>query len=343
MVVINDTAVRADGNIYAGSFIVFVSCLADLNQSRCLASADALGFSCDADRAAADTDFYKVCAAFGKEQKAFLVNNISGTDLDGVAVVCADIVDRQLLPFGKAFRRVDAKHVCTGIDKSRNSFGVVTGVDTGTDNVTLMRIQKLVRVLLMGFIVLAENEVEKSAVFADNGERVELVIPDNVVRFGKGRTLFGGDKLFKRRHKGADLFGLIHTADTVVTACYNADKLAVRGAVVRYGNGGVTRLFLKSQYIGERCVGGDVRIARNEAGFIRLCSCDHGCFVFYGLGAVDKGNTAAFGKSDCESVARNRLHDSRNHRNVQLDGGLFPFFVLDKRRFERNVRRNALA
>ena len=70
MVVINDTAVGADGDIDAGLLIILITCLADLDQGSCLAAADALGLTGDADGAAADTDFDEVSAALCQEEEA---------------------------------------------------------------------------------------------------------------------------------------------------------------------------------------------------------------------------------------------------------------------------------
>ena len=67
-------------------------------------------------------------------------------------------------------------------------------------------------------VVLAENEVHELALIVDDGQRVELVIPNDIVCFFKRGVLGSGDELGKRGHELTDLGRDIHAADTVVTA-----------------------------------------------------------------------------------------------------------------------------
>lgn len=59
--------------------------------------------------------------------------------------------------------------------------GVVAGVDARADEVALLVILKREGVLLVLGVVLAEDEVEQVVVFIHDGQRVELVLPDDVV------------------------------------------------------------------------------------------------------------------------------------------------------------------
>ena len=53
--------------------------------------------------------------------------------------------------------------------------------------------------------------------------------------------------------------------------------------------------------------------------------------------------SALRGKRDGERVVRHRLHDRRDHRDIQADGAvLLPLAVFDQRRFERNAVGHAL-
>ena len=59
----NDTAVRAERNVISCLFEVLVTSLSYSEYGGSLAAADTLLLTCDADRAAADTDLDEVCAA----------------------------------------------------------------------------------------------------------------------------------------------------------------------------------------------------------------------------------------------------------------------------------------
>ena len=135
----------------------------------------------------------------------------------------------------------------------------------------------------MGLIVLAEHEIAQRAVIAHNGQRIELVVPNDVVRFGEGCALLRGDKFFQRRHKRLYKRGLFHACHTVIAAGHDADQLAVRRAVVRYGNGGVTGLFFERKHIRQRRIGRDVGIRRHKARLIRLCARHHRGFIRHRL------------------------------------------------------------
>ena len=128
MVVVNDAAVGADRYVDAGSLVVFISGLAYFDESRCLAAADALGLTGDADGAAADADLDEVSACFCEEEEAFSVDDIACADLDFFAVAFTDPVDGDLLPFGEAFRGVDAEDICTCVYEERYAVRVVSGM-----------------------------------------------------------------------------------------------------------------------------------------------------------------------------------------------------------------------
>ena len=70
----------------------------------------------------------------------------------------------------------------------------------------------------MRVIIFAENKTVKAAVFIKNGKGINLIIPDNIIGFGKCDAEPGSDQLFKRRHKIGNLLAAVHTAHTVITA-----------------------------------------------------------------------------------------------------------------------------
>ena len=116
VVVVNDTAVGADGDVDAGLFVIFVAGFGHIDDSGSLSAADTFLLTGDTDGAAADADFDEVCASFSQEAEAFAVNDIACADFDGIAVFFADEIDGHFLPFGIAFGGVDAEDVCAGFD-----------------------------------------------------------------------------------------------------------------------------------------------------------------------------------------------------------------------------------
>ena len=86
-------------------------------------------------------------------------------------------------------------------------------------------------------VILAEDKVEKMALIINNRERIQLVLPDDIICLLEcciGRSC---DKLLKGRHEGRNLLILRHSADTIVTAGYNAQQLSVCGSILCDCNG----------------------------------------------------------------------------------------------------------
>ena len=81
MIIVNDTAVRADRNVDAGLFEILVTSGCNLDQSGSLTAADALLLTGDADGAAADADLDKVRAGLSEEAEALTVNDVACADL----------------------------------------------------------------------------------------------------------------------------------------------------------------------------------------------------------------------------------------------------------------------
>ena len=109
------------------------------------------------------------------------------------------------MPLGEALGRVDAQHIGAGLDQSRYALRVVARVDTRADDIALVAVKQLVGILLVAVIVLAENKIAQAAVVADDRQRVELMLPDNIVGLAEGRALGGVKELVKRGHKGRNL------------------------------------------------------------------------------------------------------------------------------------------
>ena len=157
VVVVDDAAVGANGHVDAGLLVVLVTSAADVDQRGGLATADALGLAGNADGTAADTDLDEVGTAVCQEAEALGVDDVTGTDLDVLAIVGTDPLDGALLPLAEALGGVDAQDIGAGLDEQRNALGIVAGVDTGADHVALVAVEQLVGVGLVAVVVLAED------------------------------------------------------------------------------------------------------------------------------------------------------------------------------------------
>ena len=143
MVIINDTTVGAYRNVYAGFFEVFVTSLANINQSSCLATADTFLFTGNADRTAADTNFNEVSASLSQEAEAFSIYYVACANLNAVTVVFTDPVQGDFLPCAIAFGGVNAEYVYACINQCGNTLSIVAGVDTCADDVAFFAVQQL--------------------------------------------------------------------------------------------------------------------------------------------------------------------------------------------------------
>ena len=192
-------------------------------------------------------------------------------------------------------------------------------------------------------VVLAEHHIDQVLAVVDQRERIELVLPDDVVgdlQRGIGRRR---DELVKRRHEFGNGGIGAHAADAVIAAGDDAQQLAFCGTVLGHGNGGVTGLFLQSKDISQRRVGTDVGIGLDKARLIALDASDHGRLVLDGLRAVDEGDAALRGQGNGHFVVGNRLHDRGYHRDIHGQGALFfALAIFHQRGFEAHIGRNAL-
>ena len=246
------------------------------------------------------------------------------------------------LPLGETFRRVDAQNVCASLDQSRNALCEIARVDASTNDVTLVSIEQFVRVGLVLLVVLAEYHVHKVVVVVNDGQRVQLVVPNNVVGFLQRGACGANDELFTGSHELGYGRIEIHAGKTIVAAGNDAQQLALALTVFGNGHGGVTALFLQRNNIAKRCVGGEVRIAAHETSLVVLYTANHCCLVFDGLGTVDERNAALLSQSYSHTVVGNGLHDCRNHGDRKLQSRLFTLLVSYKRSGKVNLFGDAL-
>ena len=171
----------------------------------------------------------------------------------------------------------------------------------------------------MAVVVLAEDDAHEVVVVVDDGQGVELVVPDDVVGDLEADVLVAHDELLTRGHELGDLLLVVIAAGTIVTAGDDTQELALGGAVVGDRHGGVTGLVLELDDLLHGHVGGQRGIGLDEAGLVILDGLNHGGLGLGGLGTVDEGQAALGSERDTHVDARDGLHDGGNHGDVQGD------------------------
>ena len=194
----------------------------------------------------------------------------------------------------------------------------------------------------MSLIVLAENERHQIPLFGDNGQSVQLIVPNNVVGFLQGGTFRCGDQLLRRSHKVLYLSGGLHAADTVITTSHQTQQLTGTGSVIGDRHGSVTGTLLHVQHIGQSILQTQVRVTDHKTRLIIFDLTDHLGLFLNGLRNKDKCNTALLGQTDTHLFAGNGLHHSGNHRNIHGQGAFLTLLILDHRGLQRNIGRNTL-
>ena len=193
----------------------------------------------------------------------------------------------------------------------------------------------------MSCIVFTEYHVQQTAIIVNDGQSVQLLFPNDVVSLLQSGVLASYDHLVNGGHEIANLGSAVHAAGTIVTAGNNALQLAVYSAVAGYSHGGVTGALLQSQDISQGAVRTNVRIAANKACTMSLNTSNHSCLILNGLGAIDEGNAALFGQSNCQLFAGNSLHDCGNHGDIHGDSRFFAFFEFYERSAQIYIGGNA--
>ena len=184
----------------------------------------------------------------------------------------------------------------------------------------------------MAVVVLAEHHVLQTALLVDQGQGVDLVVPDDivaVVQAGAGR---GGHQLLDGGHELGDFQLAAHAGQAVIAGSHQAQQLAVGTAVVGNGDGGMAGTDFQVQHIGQGGLRRQVGVRSDKALLVRLDAADHVGFRLDALGAVDKRDAALLGQRDRQILAGNRLHDGRHHGDVHGQGAFFlPLAVFDQR------------
>ena len=154
------------------------------------------------------------------------------------------------LPFRIAFRAIDAERIGACFNKRWNALFVVARIDARTDQIALMRVEEFVRIGFVALIVLTKDHIEQVIVFIDDGKRVELVIPDDIVSFLERSICRANDEVLAWRHEIRNRRVEAHARKTIVTTGDHAEQLALRTTTFSDRHGGVPAAILEFDHIG---------------------------------------------------------------------------------------------
>ena len=171
----------------------------------------------------------------------------------------------------------------------------------------------------MAVVVLAEDNAHEVIVVVNDGQGVELVVPDDVVGNLEADVLVTHDELLTRGHELGDLRLVVIATGAIVTAGDDAQELTLGSAVVGDRHGGVTGLLLELDDLLHGHVGGQRGIGLNETGLVILDGLDHSGLGLGALGTVNEGQATLGSERDTHVDARDGLHDGGNHGDVQGD------------------------
>ena len=250
-----------------------------------------------------------------------------------------NVMQGNALPLGEALRGINAQHIRPCLQEGWHPLRIVPGIDARPHDIALAGVQQLKLVFLVVRIVLAEDHVAQALLLINQGQHVQLMLPDHVIGLGKGRGIcIRIDEILELRHKGARLGIKTHAGQTVITAGHDAQELARRRAVLRHRHGGMARPGKKLQNLPQGRAGLDIGVTVDKA----LDTGHHSRFFLNALGTVDEGNTALLGQGNGHGIIGHGLHDGRCHGNVHGDFRLLALPELHQRRFQGHIRRNAL-
>ena len=324
MIVLYDAAVRTDGHIDPRLLEILIPRARHLDHRRRLPAADPLGLARDTDGAAADADLDKVRARVRQEAEPLPIHDVARADPDRLAIARADERERILLPLGIALGRIDAQHVRARFDQRRDARLIVARVDAGAHDVPFLRIQKFERVFLVRVVILAEDKRDEPPVRGNDRQRIELVLPDDVVCGLERRAFPGVDEPIKRRHERAHRRLRRHAAHAVIAACDDAHQPPGRRAVLGDGHGRMPRARLEREHVLQRIVRAQVGIARHKPRLVALDPAHHLRLLFNRLRRIQEGDAALPRKRNGHPVVRHRLHDGGYERDVHRDRALLP-------------------
>jgi len=194
----------------------------------------------------------------------------------------------------------------------------------------------------VGVVVLAEDDGHEVLVLVDDGQRVELVLPDDVVGNLERGAIGSRDELGERGHELLDLAVEVIAGETVVPGGDDATEPAVGRPVLGDGHRGVAGALAQLDDVAKGHLGRERRIGDHEAGLVRLDLAHHVRLVLDGLGAVDEREATLLREGDGHARTGDRLHDGRDHRDVEGDRRLLAAPETHERRAKGDVGGNVL-
>ena len=157
----------------------------------------------------------------------------------------------------------------------------------------------------MGIIILAEYNADQVAVLINNRKSIKLIVPDKIISHFEGGILSCGNKLISWSHKLRNKLRAIIARRTIVTRGNNTYELTARSAVICDRHGGVTSLLFKVKYLTKGHLWSKSGVRNNKACLVALNLANHLSLIFSGLRAINKGNAALLGQSNCQTRTRN--------------------------------------
>ncbi len=183
MIIVNDTAIRADRNINAGSLVILIPGFGNFDECGCLTTANTFLFAGDADGTATDAHFYKIGPCFGQKEETFSIDHVTGANFYRITVYCAGPIQRPFLPLGEALGGIDTQNIGPCFDQSGDTLFVIAGVNTGSYYIPFRSVQQFQWVFFVGVIVLAKYHVQKPLIIVNNRETIQLVVPNDIIGF----------------------------------------------------------------------------------------------------------------------------------------------------------------
>ena len=181
MVIVYQATIATDRDINAVSLEILVTSFRYVDQGGSLSATDTFLLTGDTDGTATDTHLDEIGSGFDQVVETFLIDNISGTDQHLVTIRFLDPLQCCLLPFGIAVGRVDTQYIDTRFNQRRNTFHIVACVDPRAYEQFLIAAGQLFRIVAVAVVVFAEDEILQVLFFVDDRQRVQFVIPDDLV------------------------------------------------------------------------------------------------------------------------------------------------------------------
>ena len=222
VVVVHNTTVRTNRNVNTCFLVILISSLGHFNSCSCLSTANSLLLTSNTDGATANSHLHKVSSIFCQEHKALSVNNVSSTNLYVRTKCIVNVVQSPLLPLRKSFRGIDTQNINPSFQQCRHTLHVISCINSRTHHVAVVFIQQFQWMLLVGSIVLSEYHRNQVSVLGNNRQRVQLVLPDQVICLAQGNAVLSHNQVVELGHVILNMSLWIHLVNSKVTTGNNS-------------------------------------------------------------------------------------------------------------------------